>query len=107
MIDNLTIVIPFFNGHDTVDHLLSSLPADIPILIIDDISDLPYRVQWDGTRIIRLDEKGYFAGAVNRGIQECETDILVLNYLYFFRSKWRLVITYESETLRTQRFTKR
>ncbi len=79
MIDNLTIVIPFFNGHDTIDHLLSSLPADIPILIIDDISDLPYRVQWDGTRIIRLDEKGYFAGAVNRGIQECETDILVLN----------------------------
>lgn len=94
--DNLSIVIPFYNGQRTVAELINTLPIEIPILIIDDLSDEPLtQARIDATyspadgskiRVIRLDRKGYFAGAVNRGLQESQTDVLVLNQDVWFDS---------------------
>lgn len=82
--DNLTVVIPYYNGHDYLKGLLDSIPIDIPVIVVDDKSDKPlhpldsYRIGGD-TKTIWLDKKGYFTGAVNAGISSCETDVLVLN----------------------------
>lgn len=83
--NDLTIIIPFFNGHDTIGSLLAGLPKQLPVIIVDDLSerpltpdDLPKKRPSD-VRIIRLEEKGYFSGAVNVGILACRTDVLVLN----------------------------
>jgi GT2 family glycosyltransferase len=89
--DNLTVVIPFYNGHNTLNKLLTTLPEGIPVIIVDDRSEplLSHRYfsPEDNIRVITLEEKGYFAGAVNRGIQECETDVLVLNQDTWFENK--------------------
>jgi glycosyltransferase involved in cell wall biosynthesis len=80
LIDNLTAVVPFWNGHETLDRLLDSLPADLPVLVVDDHSDRPPDVgDRPGVRVIRPAEKGFFAGAVNAGLAACRTDVLVLN----------------------------
>lgn len=76
---NLTAVIPFWRGHATIGRLLDSLPADLPVIIVDDCDDEPLHLNRKGVRIIRLDERGYFSGAVNAGIAACQTDVLVLN----------------------------
>lgn len=84
-VNDLTIIIPFFNGHETIGPLLAGLPEQIPVIIVDDLSerplsltDLPKKRPSD-TVIIHLEKKGYFSGAVNAGIEACETDVLVLN----------------------------
>lgn len=79
--NNLTIVIPFRNGHETILKLLKSLPEeDIPVIIVDDVSTPALNITSDHSlKVIRLKERGYFSGAVNRGINECATDVLVLN----------------------------
>lgn len=83
---DLTIIVPFFNGHEYLDALLGSLPEALPILLIDDQSDRPLQeadVRRAGAskdiRIVRLQEKGWFTGAVNRGLAETEGDVLILN----------------------------
>ena len=79
-----TIIIPFYNGHQHINKLLSSIPDGIPIIIVDDKSDNPLN-----NAAIRLEEKGYFTGAVNRGIEACNTDILILNQdTYFENDNW-------------------
>lgn len=93
---NLSIIIPFFNGYETLDRLILSLPRKLPIIIADDLSDKLLTQEYidntyspeDGNniRVVRLSRKGYFSGAVNRGIQECETDVLVLNQDTWFDS---------------------
>lgn len=82
----LTAIIPFWNGHDTIWRLLESLPADLPVVIVDDHSDVPLEVdlhgsafEWRHVRILRSPERRYFSGAVNLGIQACDTDVLILN----------------------------
>lgn len=77
--DGLTIVVPFRNGHDVIHRLLASLPPGIPTLIVDDVSDVPLRVNKENVRVQRLKERGYFSGAVNAGLSACTTDVLVLN----------------------------
>ena len=87
--ENLSIIIPFYNGYETLPKLIDSLPVSIPVTIVDDQSDksLTQReinIIWPKSegrdiRVVQMDKKGYFAGAVNRGIQECQTDVLVLN----------------------------
>lgn len=91
MVENLTVIIPFYQGHDTIERLVKSLPSGLPVLIIDDISDPPLQRQdWMGEnlKIIRLPEKSYFAGAVNKGIVSCRTDVLVLNQDVWFESDY-------------------
>jgi GT2 family glycosyltransferase len=99
---NLTIVIPFFNGHAYLTELLESLPIDIPVIIVDDQSDVPvealveYRTA--PTRIVRPKTKRYFSGAVNVGISECNTDVLVLNQDTWFSGRdWLKVIEDNSD----------
>lgn len=79
--DNLTIVIPYYNGQATIGKLLASLPADIPVVVVDDHSETPPALvdEYENVRVIRPDEKGYFSGAVNAGVAACQTDVLVLN----------------------------
>ena len=77
--DNLTFIIPFRDGHATIGKLLDSLPADLPVIVIDDLSKEPLQLHRPNTRVVRLEARGYFSGAVNRGIKECDTDVLILN----------------------------
>lgn len=90
--NNFTIVIPYFNGHKTVQRLLDSLPKSLSILVIDDKSDNKnsvYDLSHAGLSILQSDKKGYFTGAVNRGIEACNTDVLILNQdTYFTSPKW-------------------
>jgi len=78
-LENLTVVIPFWNGHATIGRLLDSLPADLLVIVVDDLSDDPLHLDKANVQVIRLDVRGYFSGAVNAGIQACKTDVLVLN----------------------------
>lgn len=77
--ENITAIIPFYEGHATIGELLRNLPDDLPIIIIDDKSTVPYKLNKPNVKVIRLENKGYFSGAVNAGIQACETDVLILN----------------------------
>ena len=85
---NLTVLIPFFNGQNTLGKLLETLPSGLPVIVIDDISDKPLlTVKRKNTRIIRMDKKGYFTGAVNRGLAEIKTDALILNQDTYFKNE--------------------
>lgn len=89
MVDNLTIVIPFYQGYSTLRRLVETLPTELPVIIVDDRSDIPLQKEgWMGEnlKILRLLRKGYFAGAVNAGINACKTDVLVLNQDVWFDS---------------------
>lgn len=91
MQNDLTVVIPYYNGQSTIHALLDSLlrfAPDVPIIVVDDLSDkafttAPYKN--NNIAAIRLDTKGYFSGAVNAGINACETDVLVLNQDIVFK----------------------
>lgn len=83
------IVIPFFNGHKTIDRLITSIPVDISVLIVDDLSDEKLTNIWTGRLISihRLTRKQYFSGAVNFGFQNTgSNDVLVLNQDVWFDS---------------------
>lgn len=78
--DNLTIVIPYYQERAALDRLLATLPDAIPTIVVDDLSAeaLP-AITRPNTLVLRLARKGYFTGAVNVGIAACKTDVLVLN----------------------------
>lgn len=77
--DNLTIVIPFFNGHSTIHQLLDGIPSDLPVVVVDDHSERPFSSERPNVTVLRPPQKGYFSGAVNAGIRATRTDVLVLN----------------------------
>lgn len=83
------VVVPFFNGHQYLDRLLASIPEAIPVILVDDKSDsLPINTR-PNTQILALQEKRYFTGAVNVGIEACKNDVLVLNQdTYFTGDSW-------------------
>lgn len=80
---NLTIVVPFYNGHKTIRNLLDTIPQDLPVIIVDDHSPEPAPSQlldeYPNCIIARPDTKGYFTGACNQGMALCKTDVLILN----------------------------
>lgn len=84
---NLTVVVPFYNGHQYIDNLINSIPVELPVLVIDDMSEEPLPNWWEhrDVTVVRSSEKGYFTGAVNLGIKLTDTDILVLNQDTWFR----------------------
>lgn len=84
---DLTVVIPFYEGHSTVRALLASIPPEFPVIIVDDASSKKIVASRKKTKVFRLQEKGYFSGAVNFGIQQCRTDVLVLNQDVQFTSR--------------------
>jgi len=82
--DNLTIIVPFWNGHSTIKRLLESLPETLPVVIVDDHSDesldlAPLQIERENVRVIRPPEKGFFSGAVNFGVGMVQTDVLIVN----------------------------
>jgi glycosyltransferase involved in cell wall biosynthesis len=75
-----TIIIPFFNGHEYIYNLLSDIPAEMPVVIVDDHSDQPFpAVDRPHTTVYRPAQKQYFTGAVNYAIARTTGDVLVLN----------------------------
>lgn len=89
--DNLTIVIPYYNGgSDVLERLIKSIPTRIPIIVVNDRSTENFNISTSpNVRLINLERKGYFSGAVNRGIKACNTDVLVLNQdTWFEDSSW-------------------
>lgn len=81
----LTAIVPFWNGHETIERLLRSLPVDLPVIIVDDHSDKALDLD---VEIIRPLEKGYFSGAVNAGMRACDTDVLILNQDVWLEDGW-------------------
>lgn len=75
----LTVIVPFWNGHAHITRLLDSLPADLPVIVIDDHSDEALSLEREGVRVIRPERKGYFTGAVNVGMKVAKGDVLILN----------------------------
>ena len=75
----LTIVIPFRDGHRHIEAVLDSLPQGIPVVVVDDCSEIPYRSTRPGVQVHRLKERGYFSGACNRGFELARGDVLILN----------------------------
>lgn len=92
-----TIVVPFWNGHRYLPRLLTSLPEGVPVIVVDDQSDdTVQNLNRANTRVTRLLKRGYFAGAVNAGIEACNTDVLVLNQdAYFDGDRWLKLIAEE------------
>jgi len=93
MNNNLTVVVPHYNKpRKSLDRLIATLPSWIPIIIVDDLSDVPLKKNRNWRRnikVIRPEKKGYFAGAVSVGMRDCETDILILNDdLWLTEDKW-------------------
>ena len=87
--DNLTVVIPFFNGNATIERLLDSLPGDLRVIVVDDQSDTPLRLSRDNVTVVRPAQKGYFAGACNAGMSAARGDVLILNQdSHFDNSAW-------------------
>lgn len=90
--DNLTVIIPFFNGYSTLGRLLDSLPPEIPVLIVDDQSDVPLRggdFARPKLKVIYSPDKGYFTGAANAGLSYTAGDVLVVNQdAYFTGTGW-------------------
>ncbi len=90
--DNLSVIVPFRNGHATIERLLGSLPAELPVIIVDDVSDIPLGDVSRG-KVVHSGKRGYFTGAVNLGLSQCATDVLILNQdVYFAGDDWLKVI---------------
>lgn len=87
----ITAIIPFRDGAATIGRLLDSLPNDMPVIVVDDLSKAPYQSNRKNVTVIRLAQRGYFTGAVNVGMSACNTDVLILNQDSWFEDvkvKW-------------------
>lgn len=76
--DWLTIVVPYRDERAALERLLASLPAGIPAIVVDDASDVP-ALPTSHAKVLRRQQRGFFSGAVNVGLQACDTDVLVVN----------------------------
>lgn len=80
MRDDVTVIVPVWNGRALVERLMASLQAQThrvtETLVMDNGSDdgAPEAAERMGARVIRLGSNTGFAHAVNRGIQKCTTD---------------------------------
>lgn len=79
----LTVLIPFYNGHKYLEPLLQGVPANIPVLVVNDKSEegISLTNEYPNVKIVDIPDKGYFTGAVNYGLAmiDPERDVLVLN----------------------------
>ena len=93
-----TVIVPFFNGHATIERLLDSIPTNISVIVVDDMSDVPYQSNRPNVITVRMQKKGYFTGACNLGIQMCKDDILILNQdTWFTQPNWLQVISEQQD----------
>lgn len=90
---SFTVIVPFFNGHATIERLLDCIPTSTNVIVVDDLSDAPYQSNRANVIVARMKKKGYFTGACNLGIQMCKGDILILNQdVWFTQSNWLQLI---------------
>ena len=77
----LTVVVPFRNGQATLPGLLASVPANVPVIVVDDQSDTPLTWPAANVTVIRPTTRKYFTGAVNVGVAAAaaDSDILIVN----------------------------
>jgi hypothetical protein len=84
MPDDVTVIVPVWNGRALVERLMSSLRAQThaaaEILIVDNGSEdgAPEAAEALGARVVHMGSNTGFARAVNRGIQECKTGWLAI-----------------------------
>jgi GT2 family glycosyltransferase len=84
MPDEVTVIVPVWNGRALVERLMVSLRAQTQvaaeILIVDNGSEdgAPEAAEALGARVVRMGSNTGFARAVNRGIQECKTGWLAI-----------------------------
>lgn len=100
MQQNLTVAIPFWNGHDTIDNLLDSLPDGLRVIVVDDHSDKPFQGR-DGVEVVKPPSRGYFTGAANYGIEQADddSDVLILNQdVVFTGDGWLKTINANRDT---------
>lgn len=76
--NNLTFVVTFRNGHNSIERTLDSIPSDMPIIVVDDMSDVAYRTERENVKVIRRTTRGYPAGACNTGMMACNTDVILM-----------------------------
>jgi len=84
-----TVIIPYYNGYDTLPKLVETLPTNVPIVVVNDKSEQPVPdsvVDDERVKILDIPEKGYFTGAVNWGMRNTTTDVLILNQDVWFES---------------------
>jgi glycosyltransferase involved in cell wall biosynthesis len=82
-------VIPYRDNRIGLTACLKSIADDIPVIVVDDVSAIaPSTTTRENVQVIRLEKRGYFAGAVNAGIKACDTDVLVLNQDVVLKGKW-------------------
>ena len=68
---SFTVIVPYFNGQKYIQKLLDTIPEQIPVIIIDDLSDSQPSIERSNTTVISSKQKGYFTGATNIGIKSC------------------------------------
>jgi GT2 family glycosyltransferase len=84
MPDDVTVIVPVWNGRALVERLMGSLRAQThaaaEILIVDNGSEdgAPHAAEALGARVVRMGTNAGFARAVNVGIQECKTGWLAI-----------------------------
>lgn len=77
---DFTIIIPYRNGGEYIEKLLDSIPDEIPVILMDDLSDKPFRASnRRNLTVMRNGQRGYFTGTTNAGIDLCDTDVLIVN----------------------------
>jgi GT2 family glycosyltransferase len=80
----VTVVIPVWNGRDLLIALLEKLRVQTypiaEVLAVDNGSTdgAAEAAELRGARVVRLGENRGFTGAVNRGIEECRTELVAL-----------------------------
>ena len=97
---NLKVIVPFRNGHSYIDQLVRTLPENLGVIIVDDVSDEGLENKWLNTQVERLPERGFFTGAVNRGIQLAgDSDVLILNQdVEFSDGRWLSWLEEQAQT---------
>jgi len=84
MPDDVSVIIPVWNGRAMVERLMESLGAQTypiaEILVIDNGSEdgAPEAAELRGARVVRMGRNAGFSRAVNRGILECRSAWLVI-----------------------------
>lgn len=77
----LTVVVPFYNEAERLSGLLKCVPADFPVIVVDDQSPRPPVISRENTRVVKTARRGYFAGAINTGLKEVlpGDDVVIIN----------------------------
>jgi len=84
MPDNVSVIVPVWNGRAMVERLLGSLGAQTypiaEVLVVDNGSEdgAPEAAEALGAKVVRMGHNAGFSRAVNRGIRECKSAWLAL-----------------------------